>query len=117
MSLAPSRGSAAEALLVWPLDQPAAVFDTDSAIPPATSDGCQSVQDAGQLSRVKLNVSVIVAQKREPVRRIVQLAAGDVLRFDKVHRAPLELHVNGRRVAAGQCVEIGRRLGLVITSS
>jgi flagellar motor switch/type III secretory pathway protein FliN len=117
MSLVQSSGTTARALLVWPLDQPAAVFETESALPPATRDRGPSVRDAGQLSRVKLSVSAVVAHKREAVCRIVQLAPGDVLRFDKPHRAPLELCVDGRRVAAGHCVEIGRRLGIVITSS
>ena len=117
MSLVQSSGTRACALLVWPLNQPAAVFETETAAPPATRGRGPSVRNAGLLSRVKLGVSVVVAQKREAVCRIVQLAPGDVLQFDKSHRAPLELHVDGRRVAAGQCVEIGRRLGLVITSS
>jgi flagellar motor switch/type III secretory pathway protein FliN len=117
MSLEQSSGIAADALLVWPLDRPAAVFETEVSTSNAAIDGGPSVRDAGELTRVKISLSVVVAQKREPVSRIVQLAAGDVLRFDKSHRTPLELHVNGRRVAAGQCVEIGRRLGLVITSS
>jgi flagellar motor switch/type III secretory pathway protein FliN len=112
MSLEQSSSGRARALLVWPLDQPATVFATEAVASPKTS-----VRDTGELSHVKLDVSVVVAQKRESVRRIVQLTAGDVLRFDKSHRAPLELQVDGRRVAAGQCVEIGRRLGLVITSS
>jgi flagellar motor switch/type III secretory pathway protein FliN len=117
MSLELSRGGMANALLVWPLDRPAEVFEPHSATSNATIERGPSVRDAGQLMRAKVGLSVVVAQKREAVSRIVQLAPGDVLRFDKSHRAPLELHADGRRVAAGQCVEIGRRLGLVITSS
>jgi flagellar motor switch/type III secretory pathway protein FliN len=117
MSLEQSSGITSDALLVWPLDRPTAVFETEAATSNAAIDGGPSLREAGELARAKLSLSVVVAQKREPVNRIVQLAPGDVLRFDKSHRRPLELHVEGRRVAAGQCVEIGRRLGLVITSS
>ncbi len=68
------------------------------------------------MQQVKLPVTAVLASKREAVERIVHLAPGAILRFDKSYQAPLELHVDGQRLAAGQCVEVGQRLGLVITS-
>ncbi len=77
---------------------------------PQASASCRA-----ELQRVMLPVTVVLAHQRAAVQQIVQLAPGSILRFDKSHRAPLELRVGGRPLAAGQCVEIGRRLGLVIT--
>ncbi|MEX2111716.1 MAG: FliM/FliN family flagellar motor switch protein [Pirellulales bacterium] len=116
MSLTLADGPAAPALLIWPLEQPAAVFERAEPVfverlrQPASAD-CRA-----ELRRVNVPVKVVLAQTRLAVQRIVELAPGSILRFGKSYQAPLELQVDGRRLVTGHCVEIGRRLGLVISS-
>ncbi len=116
MALALADGRTASALLTWPLCRPEDVFDPAPTTRAATRSLDASAVCPGAMQQVKLPVIVVLASKREAIERIVQLAPGTILRFDKSPRAPLELHVDGRPLAAGQCVEVGRRLGLVITS-
>jgi flagellar motor switch/type III secretory pathway protein FliN len=116
MSLALADGRTTPALLAWPLQRPEAVFDPVRTLRANAKSLDASAACRGAMQQVKLPVTVVLASKREAVDRIVHLAPGAILRFDKSCQAPLELHVDGQRLAAGQCVEVGRRLGLVITA-
>ena len=68
------------------------------------------------LLRAQVPVAVTLATKKEAVSRIVALAPGSILRFDKSCHEPLDLEVGNRRIAKGICVQSGHRLGLQITA-
>jgi flagellar motor switch protein FliN/FliY len=68
------------------------------------------------LLRVELPVVVILADKRQPLGRIVEMGPGSIIQFDKSCEEMLELHVGGHPVATGEAVKVGDKFGLRITS-
>ena len=53
-------------------------------------------------------VVVTLAEKRQTLSRIVELAPGSIIHFDKSCEDPVELHVNGQRIAIGETVKVGQ---------
>jgi len=68
------------------------------------------------LLRVKVPVVVTLAQKRQPVSRIVELGPGCIIQFDKSCEEMLDLHLGGRMIANGEAVKVGDKFGLRITN-
>lgn len=68
------------------------------------------------LLRIELPVVVILAEKRQPLGRIVEMGPGSIIQFDKSCEEMLELHVGGHPVATGEAVKVGDKFGLRITS-
>ncbi len=68
------------------------------------------------LLRIRLPVMVTLAEKRQPVGRIVELSPGAILQFDKSCEEMLELFVGQRPIACGEAVKVGDKFGLRITS-
>lgn len=68
------------------------------------------------LLRIRLPVVVTLARKRQPLSRIVELAPGSIIQFDKSCEETLELDVGGRSIATGEAVKVGDKFGLRITS-
>lgn len=68
------------------------------------------------LLRVRLPVVVTLAEKRQPLGRIVELGPGSIIQFDKSCEEMLDLDVGHQRIAAGEAVKVGDKFGLRITS-
>ncbi len=68
------------------------------------------------LLRVKVPVVVTLAQKRQPVSRIVELGPGSIIQFDKSCEEMLDLSLGGRMIANGEAVKVGDKFGLRITN-
>ena len=68
------------------------------------------------LLRIKVPVTVKLAAKKQPVGKIVELVPGSIIQFSKSCDEMLELEVSGRTVAHGECVKVGEKFGLRITS-
>jgi flagellar motor switch/type III secretory pathway protein FliN len=68
------------------------------------------------LLRIRVPVVVTLAQKRQILRRIVELGPGSIIQFDKSCEETLDLDVGGHRVAIGEAVKVGDKFGLRITS-
>ena len=68
------------------------------------------------LLRIRLPVVVRLAQKRQPLGRILELGPGSIIHFEKSCEDSLHLEVGGHRVAAGEAVKVGDKFGLRITS-
>ena len=68
------------------------------------------------LLKVSLQVSVKLAQCKLKVNRVLELAHGSVIQFDKSYDEPLELEVGGQVIALGEAVKVGESFGLRITS-
>lgn len=71
---------------------------------------------ARSLLRIRVPVIVTLAQKRQPLNRIIELGPGSIIQFDKSCEEMLELDVGGRPVATGEAVKVGDKFGLRITS-
>jgi flagellar motor switch protein FliN len=68
------------------------------------------------LLRIKVPVTITLASKKQTVGDIVDLVPGAILRFDKSCHGKLDLEIGTRRIAQGECVEVGNRLGLRLST-
>jgi flagellar motor switch protein FliN/FliY len=69
----------------------------------------------GRLAEVTLDVSVELGRASLPVRELLALDEGGVIRLDHPLGEPVDLLVNGLRTARGEVVVVDGRLGLRIT--
>jgi flagellar motor switch protein FliN len=76
----------------------------------------QTPEFTRNLLRVKVPVSVTLAETRMPLGRIVELTPGTVIRFDRPPEQGLDLTAGGCKIARGEVVQMGKRLGLRIRS-
>jgi flagellar motor switch protein FliN len=68
------------------------------------------------LLKVQVAVSVQLAQKKETVQEIVELAPGTILKFDKSCDELLQLYAGNHPIAEGEAVKIGDKFGFRVTS-
>ena len=68
------------------------------------------------LLRIQLPVVVTLAEKRQPLSRIMELGPGSIIQFDKPCEEMLDLNVGGQAVATGEAVKVGDKFGLRINS-
>lgn len=60
-------------------------------------------------------VSVTIARRRTSVEGVLQLAVGQIIKFDKAYDEPLELCAGERTIGEGEVVKLGERYALRIT--
>lgn len=88
--------------------------------PPDRPKSRVSVGDLPVYSRslLKIEVPVVVtlAEKRQPLGKIIELCPGAIIHFDKSCEEMLDLKVGGHHVATGEAVKVGDKFGLRITS-
>lgn len=84
----------------------------------ATSSG-RSFDDlppySRSLLRIRVPVVVVLAHKKEPLAKIVELGPGAIIQFRKLCEQPLDLEVNGQKVGEGEGVKVGDKFGLRVT--
>jgi flagellar motor switch protein FliN len=68
------------------------------------------------LLKIKVPVVVTLAEKKQPLARIVDLGPGMIMQFEKSCDEMLELEVGRRKVAAGEAVKVGDKFGIRVTS-
>ena len=74
--------------------------------------------DPKELQRIlHIEVPVIVrlAEKRMPLREVLDLSIGSIIEFDKGAEDLLDLMVNNQPVGRGEAVKIGEKFGLKLT--
>ncbi|WP_283434349.1 FliM/FliN family flagellar motor switch protein [Neorhodopirellula lusitana] len=87
-----------------------------------TTENASKVTPKGQspmpyrdkLLSIKAPVTVVLAEKKETLRNILQLVPGSMLTFDTHCDNPLELSVGGHIIANGETVKIGDKFGIRI---
>lgn len=132
--------------LVWPTPTPLELFNVPAAVetapappvavvpplvtpapPPVAPPSCvkQAAAPLGyeqlplytrSLLRIRVPVVVSLANKKQPLSKIVELRPGSIIQFNKSCEEMLELEVNGHIVAEGECVKTGDKFGLRITA-
>ncbi|MBN2475459.1 MAG: FliM/FliN family flagellar motor switch protein [Pirellulales bacterium] len=133
LSAADKQGTAS---LIWPAPRPTTVVGSAQAKTAATAKPPAAPQPAEtprptrkhgarlenlpeytrSLLRVKVPVVVTLAEKRQPLGRVVEIGPGSILQFDKSCEDMLDLDVGEHRIATGEAVKIGDKFGLRITS-
>jgi flagellar motor switch protein FliN len=68
------------------------------------------------LLHIRVPVMVTLASKKQPVNKIVELVPGSILQFNKSCDELLDLEVSGLPVAKGECVKVGDKFGLRVSS-
>ena len=124
LSLSRPDGRQVEAALIWPVTKPAALLEPPiraAAVSPAATSrrtvGLGSLPSYSRsLLRVKLPVLVTLAEKRQTLRRVLELTPGSIIQFDKSCEDMLELVVGQQAVALGEAVKVGDKFGLRVTS-
>lgn len=68
------------------------------------------------LLRIEVPVIVTLAKKKQPISSIVELVPGAIIQFNKSCDEMLDLEVSGQPAACGECIKVGDKFGLRITS-
>lgn len=137
LSLTLTGSTTGTAWLIWPLTQPANLADPAPAAPaasapaapkpaprPALRLNADSLEEAlpalpnytRSLLKIRVPIVVTLAKSQQPLSRIVELAPGSIIPFDKSCEDTLSLEVNNREVAIGEAVKVGDKFGLRIIS-
>jgi flagellar motor switch protein FliN/FliY len=97
--------------------------DTPTSPPPPPATPTDTPQptagntaaDLGRLAEVMLDVSVELGRSSIPIRELLSLDEGGVIRLGRPVGEPVDLLVNGLPTARGEIVVVDGRLGLKVT--
>ena len=64
---------------------------------------------------VSVTLALEVGRTRMPVRQLLQLAPGAVVELDRLAGEPLDVLVNGVRIARGEVVVVNEKFGIRLT--
>ena len=64
---------------------------------------------------IPLQVTVELGRTRMTLRELLGLVGGSVVELGKLAGEPLDVHVNGRLVARGECVTVNDKFGVRLT--
>jgi len=109
--------------LVLPIADPSAVSEPQGYEPasfdptpaPAAPVVTMGPTSLSVLNDVELIVTAELGRTTMPVRDLLGLTPGMVVEIDRAAGAPIDLLVNGRRIAAGEVVVIDEEFGIRIT--
>lgn len=65
---------------------------------------------------VPLEISVVLGRTKKNIKDILNLGTGSLIELDKLAEEPVEILVNGKRVAYGEVVVVDENFGVRITS-
>ncbi len=64
---------------------------------------------------VAVTLALEVGRARMPVRELLQLAPGSIVELDRLAGEPLDVLVNGVRIARGEVVVVNEKFGIRLT--
>lgn len=65
---------------------------------------------------VPLNISVVLGRTKKSIKEVLELGVGSLIELDKLAEEPVEVLVNGKKVAYGEVVVVDENFGVRITS-
>lgn len=65
---------------------------------------------------VPLEFSVVLGESKKTIKEILSLGTGSVVELNKLTEEPLNIYVNGKRIAEGEVVVINENFGIRITN-
>lgn len=65
---------------------------------------------------VPLDISVVLGRTKKSIKDILSLGAGSLIELDKLAEEPVEILVNGKKIAFGEVVVVDENFGVRITS-
>jgi flagellar motor switch protein FliN len=88
-----------------------------AAFPPLTSSAAPSMpKNIDLILDVPLEISVVLGRTKKCVKDILSLGTGSLVELDKLAEEPVEILVNGKKVAYGEVVVVDENFGVRITS-
>jgi flagellar motor switch protein FliN/FliY len=82
---------------------------------PNASGGAGSEMNLNLILDVAVTVALEVGRARMSVRELLQLAPGAVVELDRLASEPLDVLVNGVRIARGEVVVVNEKFGIRLT--
>lgn len=65
---------------------------------------------------VPLEISVVLGRTKKSIKEILNLGTGSLIELDKLAEEPVEILVNGKKVAYGEVVVVDENFGVRITN-
>lgn len=93
------------------LAPPQTAPDTAAGVAPVTVAG----QDLTAVLDVPVELAVEIGRTRMTIRETLSIAPGSLIALDRIAGEPVDLLVNGRRIARGEVVAIDEEFGLRVT--
>jgi flagellar motor switch protein FliN/FliY len=87
---------------------------SDLAPNPAGAGGGQEM-NLNLILDVSVTLALEVGRARMPVRELLQLTPGAVVELDRLAGEPLDVLVNGVRIARGEVVVVNEKFGIRLT--
>jgi flagellar motor switch protein FliN/FliY len=73
------------------------------------------VRDVARLLNMRVQLEVVLAERMLPFGKVLKLAPGSIIEFDRSSDSELTLAVGNRKIGGGQAVKVGEYFGLHIT--
>lgn len=84
---------------------------------PLQSTGTQDMpRNIDLILDVPLDISVVLGRTKKNIKDILELGVGSLIELDKLAEEPVEILVNGKKVALGEVVVVDENFGVRITS-
>jgi flagellar motor switch protein FliN/FliY len=83
---------------------------------PLTQVSTQERRNIDLILDVPLEISVVLGRTKKTIKEILELGPGSLVELDKLTEEPVEILVNGKKVALGEVVVIDENFGVRITS-
>lgn len=88
-----------------------------AAFPPLTPSAAPGMpKNIDLILDVPLEISVVLGRTKKCVKDILSLGTGSLVELDKLAEEPVEILVNGKKVAYGEVVVVDENFGVRITS-
>lgn len=83
---------------------------------PLTPIAQKEQQNIDLILDIPLEISVVLGRTKKTIKEILSLGAGSLVELDKLTEEPVEILVNGKKVALGEVVVVDENFGVRITS-
>jgi flagellar motor switch protein FliN len=82
---------------------------------PNSAAGSGQEMNLNLILDVAVTLALEVGRARMPVRELLQLAPGAIVELDRLASEPLDVLVNGVRIARGEVVVVNEKFGIRLT--
>jgi len=82
---------------------------------PSAASGGKVEMNLNLILDVAVTLALEVGRARMPVRELLQLAPGAIVELDRLAGEPLDVLVNGVRIARGEVVVVNEKFGIRLT--
>ncbi|MBN1070245.1 flagellar motor switch phosphatase FliY [Clostridium botulinum] len=79
-------------------------------------DTAQVPKNIDLILDVPLDISVVLGRTKKSIKDILNLSTGSLIELDKLAEEPVEILVNGKKIAYGEVVVVDENFGVRITS-